>query len=199
VERGLRLFQAVAPQLARYEYTNQMLDGLISPGVEYVDGEAAYYVLEGLVPLYAATREPEVLTGCCQALAFAACWTYLYDLPLAHRGVARGGQCCRMDDFPLLYPIGPAKAVKPLLELHALTGDPLYEKLAREAVAFLSHWQLEAPGEPWDGGMLHALGQYCGRHWGPELAGQVDTGMATGNSLAAIEAWLARPPRDGGG
>jgi hypothetical protein len=45
--------------------------------------------------------------------------------------------------------------------------------------------------------MLHALGQYCGRHWGPELAGQVDTGMATGNSLAAIEAWLARPSQKG--
>lgn len=34
-------------------------------------------------------------------------------------------------------------------------------------------------------------GQYCGKHWGPDLAGQVDTGMATGNSLAALEAWLA--------
>jgi hypothetical protein len=197
VERALRLFRVVAPQLARYEYTNQMLDGLIAPGVEYVDGEAAYYVLEGLVPLYAATGDEEVLAGCRQAVAFGACWTYLYDLPLAHCGVARGGQCCRMDDFPLLYPIGPAKAVKPLLELHALTGDLLYEQLAGEAVAFLSHWQLEAPGEPWDGGMLHALGQYCGRHWGPELAGQVDTGMATGNSLAAIEAWLARPSQKG--
>lgn len=30
-------------------------------------------------------------------------------------GIARGGQVCRMPDFPLLYPVGPAKAVEPLL------------------------------------------------------------------------------------
>ena len=39
--------------------------------------------------------------------------------------------------------------------------------------------------------MIHALGQYCSKHWGPDLAGQVDSGMATGNSLAALEAWMA--------
>ena len=194
IDRALRLAAAVAPQLRQYEYANQMIDGLVAQ-VEFVDGEAAYYVLEGLVPLFAATGAPSVLEGCHQAAAFGALWTYLYDLPLAHQGVARGGQCCRMDDFPLLYPIGPAKAVGPLLALADLTGEPLFLQLAEEAVAFLSHWQLEAPGQPWDGGMLHALGQYCGRHWGPDLAGQVDTGMATGNALAAIEAWLARPTR----
>lgn len=50
---------------------------------------------------------------------------------------------------------------------------------------------LEAPGTPWEGGMVHAIAQYSGKHWGPDLGGQVDSGMATGNSLAAIECWLA--------
>lgn len=191
VGRALRLARAVAPEIQRYEYFNQMLDGLAAHEREFTDGEAAYYVLEGLVPLYAATRDPEVLACCRMAAAFGICWTYFYNLPKAHKGIARGGQCCRMGDFPLLYPIGPAKSMKPFLELYGLTGDPLYEKMAEEAAAFLSHGQMEAPGQPWHGGMIHALAQYCGKHWGPDLAGQVDTGMATGNSLAAIEAWLA--------
>ena len=38
--------------------------------------------------------------------------------------------------------------------------------------------------------MIHDLGQYCGKHWVPARAGQVDTGVTTGNSFAAIEAWL---------
>jgi hypothetical protein len=191
VERALRLARAVAPEIRRYEYFNQMIDGIVASDKEFTDGEAAYYVLEGLVPLYAATHDPEVLACCRQAVAFGICWTYFYNLPKAHKGIARGGQCCRMNDFPLLYPIGPAKGVKPLLELHRLTGDPFAEKMAEESVAFLSNWQMEAPGQPWHGGMIHALGQYCGKHWGPDLAGQVDTGMATGYSLAAMEAWLA--------
>jgi len=96
-----------------------------------------------------------------------------------------------MDDFPLLYPIGSAKALPLFLDLYRLTGDSLFETLAGESAAFISSWQMEAPGKPWDGGMIHALGQYCEKHWGPDLAGQVDSGMATGNSLAALEAWLA--------
>ena len=190
-ERATRLARAVAPRINRYEYYNQMLDGIIQFQVEYVDGEAAYYVLEGLVPLYAATRDPAVLALCRKAAAFGIAWTYFYDVPKAHNGIARGGQCCRMDDFPLLYPIGPAKAMTPLLDLYALTGDPLFEQMAAETAAFIGNWQMHDPGQPWDGGMIHALGQYCGKHWGPDLAGQVDTGMATGNSLAAIEAWMA--------
>lgn len=189
-ERALRLAAAVAPAIQRYEYTNQMLDGIISPTTEYVDGEAAYYVLEGLVPLYAVSREPSVLALCRKAAAFAIAWTYFHDLPHAHRGKARGGQCCRMGDYPLLYPIGPAKAMTPLLDLYTLTGDRLFATLAAETAAFISAWQVDAPGKPWHGGMIHALGQYCGKHWGPGLEGQVDTGMATGNSLAALEAWL---------
>ena len=192
LERARRLAAFLAPEIGRYEFYNQMLDGIIAADREFVDGEASCYVLEGLVPLYAATRDPAVLALCRKAAAFAFAWTYFYDLPHAHRGVARGGQCCRMDDYPLLYPIGPAKAMEPVLALARLTGDPLYATLAAEMAAFIGAWQIDAPGEPWHGGMVHALGQFSGRHWGPDLAGQVDTGMATGNSLAALECWLAR-------
>lgn len=189
-DRARRLAQAVAPEIERYEYYNQMLDCIIRPETEYTDGEAPYYVLEGLVPLYATTRDAVILGLCKKAAAFGIAWTYFYNVPKAHNGVARGGQCCRMDDLPLLYPIGPAKAMTPLLELHALTGDAWFETMAREAAAFIGHWQMRDPGKPWDGGMIHAMGQYCGAHWGPDLAGQVDSGMATGNSLAALEAWM---------
>jgi len=63
--------------------------------------------------------------------------------------------------------------------------------MAQEAAAFIGNWQVDAPGQPWHGGMIHAMGQFCGKHWGPDFAGQVDSGMATGNSLAALEAWMA--------
>jgi hypothetical protein len=190
--RAVRLARAVAPEIERQEYYNQMLDGLAAPDREFVDGEAACYALEGLVPLFTGTRDPGILSLCRKAAAFAIAWTYFYDLPLAHRGIARGGQCCRMDDFPLLYPIGPAKAMEPLLTLGQATDDAFLLQMADEMAAFIASWQIDAPGKPWDGGMLHALGQYCGKHWGPDLAGQVDSGMATGNSLAALEWWLAK-------
>ena len=190
-ERALRLAEFIAPELQRYEYYNQMIDGIVAADKEFVDAEAACYVLEGVVPLYVATHQPAVLALCQKAAAFAFAWTYFYDLPHANKGVARGGQCCRMDDYPLLYPIGPAKAMEPVLALAAATGDPFYRTMAAEMAAFIGHWPIEAPGQPWDGGMIHALGQYSGKHWGPALAGQVDSGMATGNSLAALECWLA--------
>ncbi|HND63001.1 MAG TPA: hypothetical protein PLB90_16100, partial [Opitutaceae bacterium] len=191
-KRAQLLAATVAPSIARYEYHNQMLDGIVAADREFVDGEAACYVLEGLVPLYRVTRDPAVLALCQKAAAFAFGWTYFYDLPKAHRGIARGGQCCRMEDYPLLYPIGPAKAMEPVLTLAALTGDSLYDLMADEMAAFIGNWLIDAPGEPWDGAVVHALGQFSGRHWGPDLAGQIDTGMATGNSLAALECWMER-------
>lgn len=189
-ERALRLAKVVAPEINRFEYYNQMIDTIGAPGVEFSDGEAAYYVLEGLVPLYAATRAPEILALCQKAAAFGIAWTYFFDVPKANKGIARGGQCCRMPDFPLLYPIGPAKAMTPFLDLYDLTRDPLFEQMAAETAAFIGNWQMLDPGKPWDGGMIHAIGQYSGKHWGPDLAGQIDTGMATGNGLAAVEKWL---------
>jgi hypothetical protein len=186
-----RLARVVAPDIETYAFYNQMIDGLGAPHMELIDGEAAYYVLEGLVPLYEATREPSVLSLCQKAAAFGIAWTYFFDLPHAHHGVARGGQCCRMPDYPLLYPIGPAKAVEPLLRLSHATGDRFYERMAHEMVNFIAEYQLDSPGNPWHGGIIHAIEQCTGLHWGPDKSGQVDTGMATGNSLAAIELWLA--------
>ncbi len=190
LERALALARAAGPEIERYEWHNQMIDGLAAD-IEFVDGEAAWYALEGLAPLYEATRDPRVLGLCRQAAAFGIAWTYFYDLPGTHRGVARGGQCCRMPDYPLLYPIGPAKAVEPLLILHRATGDAFYERMAGEMAGFIASYQIDAPGKPWHGAMIHAIDQHSGTHWGPDKCGQVDSGMATGNSLAALEAWLA--------
>ncbi len=189
VDRALRLAKAAAPEVLRYAFYNQMLDTLGSP-IEFSDGEAAYYVLEGVVPLYEATQDPLVLTLCKKAAAFGISWTYFFDLPKAHNGITRGGQACRMPDFPLIYPIGPAKAVEPLVRLSKATGDPFYARMAQEMVTFIASYQFRCPGKPWDGGMIHALEQSTGKHWGPDKCGQVDTGMATGNSLAAIEYWM---------
>jgi len=191
LERAQRLARSVAPEIERYEYFNQMCDGIAFPTAEFTDGEAAYYVLEGLVPLYEETRAPQILALCRKAAAFGIAWTYFYDVPNAHRGIARGGQCCRMPDYPLLYPIGPAKGVEPLLRLSRASGDEFYRRMAGEMVAFISNYQWDCPGKPWHGGMIHAIEQWSGNHWGPDKSGQVDSGMATGNSLAAIEFWLA--------
>jgi hypothetical protein len=60
-DRALRLAKAVAPEIQRYEYYNQMIDAFFDPKLEPVDGKAAYYVLEGLVPLYGTTHNPEIL------------------------------------------------------------------------------------------------------------------------------------------
>jgi hypothetical protein len=190
LERALALARAAGPDIERYEWHNQMIDGL-STEIEFVDGEAAWYALEGLAPLYAATRDPYTLNLCRKAAAFGIAWTYFYDLPSAHGGVARGGQCCRMPDYPLLYPIGPAKAVEPLLILSRATGDGFYERMAGEMAAFIAAYRIDAPDRPWHGAIIHAIDQHSGKHWGPDKCGQVDSGMATGNSLAALEAWMA--------
>lgn len=189
--RAEKLAEFLAPEIQRLEIYGQMLDGLAAPNLDFMDGEAAYYILEGLVPLYAATRKPNFLGLCQRAAAFGIAWTYGYDLPKAYRGMARGGQCCRMPDFPLLYPIGPAKAVPVLLDLAEATQDEFYRDMAWEMANFIAHWQIDAPGKPWDGGILHAMGQFSGQHWGPDLEGQIDSGMTTGNGLAAIEMWLS--------
>jgi hypothetical protein len=190
LDRAARLARAVQPEIDAYGFYNQMIDALSAP-IDLMDGEAAYYALEGLAPLYEATRAPWVLALCQKAVAFGLCWTYFYDLPGAYRGVARGGQACRMPDFPLLYPIGPAKAVEPLLRLARATGDAFYARMAGEMAGFIGHYQIDQPDKLWHGGMIHALDQHSGRFWGPDKCGQVDSGMATGNSLAAIERWLA--------
>lgn len=190
IEPALKLAKAVGTEIERYEYYNQMIDVFGHPICETTDGEAAYYALEGLAPLYEATQDPYVLSLCKKAAAFGIAWTYFYDLPSAYRGFARGGQCCRMPDFPLIYPVGPAKALEPLLILHRATGDPFYKRMAAEMAFFISQYQHDCPDQPWDGGAVHAIDQRTGCFWGPNLAGQVDSGVSSGNSLAALELWL---------
>jgi len=190
LDRALRLARFVQPEIEDYSFYNQMIDAITAP-FDLMDGEAAYYVLEGLVPLYEATRAPWLLSLCQKAAAFGVSWTYFFDVPLAYKGIARGGQVCRMPDLPLLYPIGPAKAMDSFLRLAKLTGDDFYRRMAEEMIVFIGHYQIEAPSKPWHGGMVHAIDQRSGQFWGPDKQGQVDCGMSTGNSLAAIERWLS--------
>jgi hypothetical protein len=190
LDRAGRLIDFVAPQIQRYEYYNQMVDTLHA--IECSDGEAGCYALEGLVPYYEATGDAAVGKLCRQAATWVIMWTYFYDLPKAHEGIARGGQCCRMPDYPLVYPIGPAKAMQPFLTLHRLTGDPLYHQMADEMAYFIARNIHHCPGKPWDGAAVHAIDQRDGKYWnGPQYTGQVDTGMSSGNALAALEVWQA--------
>jgi hypothetical protein len=189
-EAALRLARAGREEIeSGVFFYGTMIDAL-QAGVEVSDGESAYYILEGLSRLCEEEGQAWIAGLCRQAAGFAFSWTYFYDVPNGHRGVTRGGQVCRMPDFPLVYPIGPAKAVDPLLRLAAATGDPFYRQMAGEMVQFIARYQWDDPAKPWHGGMIHALDQHSGKHWGPDRAGQVDTGMATGNSLAALERWL---------
>ncbi|BCX05955.1 MAG: hypothetical protein KatS3mg053_3893 [Candidatus Roseilinea sp.] len=189
LDRALRLAHAVAPEIEAYTFNNQMIDAQTAP-CAVTDGESAFYVLEGLVPLYEATKDEMVLHLCERAAAFGISWIYFFDVPRAYRGIARGGQVCRMPDFPLLFPGGTAKGVEPLLRLSKATGDRFYEQMAGEMVVFISNYQIDQPDKPWHGGIVHAMDQSAGKHWGPGKLGQVDSGMSTGNSLAALEYWL---------
>jgi hypothetical protein len=191
LDRAKRLIDFVAPQIEHYEYFNQMVDTLNR--MECSDSEAGCYALEGLVPYYEVTGDEAVGKLCRQAATWVIMWTYFYDLPKAHEGIARGGQCCRMPDYPLLYGIGPDKAMKPFLALHRLTGDPLYLQMAGEMAYFIARNLHHCPGKPWDGAAVHAIDQRTGRYWnGPEYTGMVDTGMSSGSALGALELWLAR-------
>jgi hypothetical protein len=80
------------------------------------------------------------------------------------------------------------------LTLAKATGDALYKKMAEEAVAFISNWQLHAPGKPWHGGMVQAMGQNNGKYWGPDFEGQVDSGMARETAWHPLKdgCWIKR-------
>ena len=188
--RAQKLARYVSSEIMACDFTNQMQDALDFAQADIYDGEAAYYALEGLVPLAETSNDPKITALCRRAAAFGFLWTYFYNVPKAYRGIARGGQCCRSNDYPLVYPIGPAKAIEPVLRLWRLTGDILYHQMAHEMAVFIANYQIDAPGKPWDGGIVHASEQYSGLLWGPDKLGQVDSGMATGNSLAALEYWL---------
>jgi hypothetical protein len=196
VECALKLAHAAVPEIHDFIFFYGTMIDALKTEIDVSDGESAYYILEGLSQLYQVAPEPWILTLCQKVAAFAFCWTYFFNVPTAHRGITRGGQVCRMPDFPLVYPIGPSKAIDPLLRLSAATGDPFYERMASEMIHFIASYQWDDPAKPWHGGMIHAIEQHTGKHWGPDKCGQVDTGMATGNSLAALESWLCHTQKD---
>ena len=78
----MRLAKVVVPEVKRYEFFNAHVDHW--PGSPCKDVEAPFYVLDGLVPLYEATRDAEVLAACKAAAAFAISWTYLLRCPHPH-------------------------------------------------------------------------------------------------------------------
>lgn len=190
IDYALRLARAAEPEIQDFVFFYGTMIDALHTDIEMSDGESAYYILEGLSHLYEAAPEPWILALCQKVAAFAFCWTYFFNVPTAHHGITRGGQVCRMPDFPLVYPIGPSKAIDPLLRLSAASGDPFYKRMAQEMINFIASYQWDDPTKPWHGGMIHAIEQHTGKHWGPDKAGQVDTGMATGNSLSALELWI---------
>ena len=116
---------------------------------------------------------------------------------MTHNGVARGGQCLlhvysdHLCDWPRRCgraSVGHDQAYRVI----RFTG-----KWQRKCASYIGHSQIDAPGKPWHGGVIHAFLMGCGRSHGPDREGQVDTGMATGASLAALEAWLADPAQSG--
>ncbi len=74
------------------------------------------------------------------------------------------------------------------MRLSELSGDPLYAQMAGEMTSYIANSQKHCPGKPWNGALVHAFSQNSGKYW---CNGIVDTGMSSGNGLAAIEAWLA--------
>jgi len=189
LKRALRLAHAAAEEIEAYQFYNSMIDATTNR-METMDGENAFYALEGLVELYSATGDHDVLRLCKQAAGFAISWMYFYDLPKAYRGLARGGLTCRMPDYPLLFPGGGAKGVASLVYLSEITGDLFYTRIAHELIDFVAAYQIEAPSKPWNGGIVHAFDQHGGRYWGEDFEGQVDVGETTGGSLLALEFWL---------
>ena len=191
-QKSLRLAHAVSPEIHRYEFYNQMLDGHIdgngdSDRIELVDGENACYAFEGLAELYCATHDETILELCKKTAAYLISWIYFYDVPHGYGGITRGGTVCRMPDYPLLYLGAGAVALMPLIRLSEETGDSFYKKISQEMLACITMYQWNCPSKPWHGGIVHAYDQRQGLHWGPDREGQVDTGMTSGMCLVNLE------------
>jgi hypothetical protein len=154
------------------------------------DGENAAYCLLGLVDLLEATGDPMVRRLCEQSAAYLYSWVYTYDLENGYNGVTRGGTTCRMPDYPLLYLGAGNIALPAMMKLSALTGDGFHRFMAEEMIVCASKYLWDVPGKPWNGGVVHALDQNTGEHWGPEKKGQVDSGMTSGTTMAVFEKWL---------
>ncbi|MCD4669304.1 MAG: hypothetical protein K8S14_02535 [Actinomycetia bacterium] len=193
LQRALKLSRAVSGEIERYDFYGQMLD-THGKGVaaNSWDAENACYALLGLTELYLATSDEKVSKLCKISAAYIFSWVYHYNLPNGFNGWTRGGTTCRMPAFPLLYVGAGALAVIPLIRLAEKTGELFYKQMAEEILGCIAKYQWRNSDKPWDGGIVHALDQNSGAHWGPDRLGQVDSGMTTGMSLAALEYWIEK-------
>ena len=192
-----KLAAVAGKEIGRYEFYNQMIDGHQAPHLEIdpnevYDAENACYAFQGLVELYDITRDGFILELCLKCAAYFISWMFFYDIPNGVNGVTRGATTCRMVDWPLVYTGAGAFAYRPLLRFAELTKDGFYDKIADEIITCIAKYQYRAEGKPWDYGIVHAVDQSDGRHWGPDKQGQMDTGMTSGNALADIEYLIKR-------
>jgi hypothetical protein len=112
---------------------------------------------------------------------------YFYDVPTGANGYSRGATVCRMPDFALCY-IGAGNFATPaLIKFSTLTGDDFYKKIAKEMIDCACRYQWMDSSVKWYGAVVHAVYQVNGKHWGPDIQGQMDTGMTSGTTLMNIE------------
>ncbi len=202
------LMEASAPEIEEYAFYNQMLDthfhergekGFESgkdESVEVYDAENACYAFLGLAELYEVSPEEKTLRLCEKCAAYFISWMFYYDLETGVNGRARGATTCRMPDFPLLYVGAGNFAYSAMKKLAALTGEHFYKEIAEEMLRCASDFQLSAPGKPWNNGIVHAVYQVNGRHWGPDIEGQMDSGMTSGSTLICLEEYIKEKNHD---
>lgn len=201
-DAAVRLAVAVSPEIEKYEFYNQMLDAhvdvvngeIVASGhdedSEIYDGENACYAFAGLVDALEIVGDESLLKLCENCAAYFITWMYFYDIKTGVNGRARGATTCRMPDFPLVY-IGAGNfAYSALIKFSRLTKDDFYENIAKEMLRCAVDYQLSAPDKPWDKGIVHAIYQVNGKHWGPDIQGQMDTGMTSGSTLMNVEKYL---------
>ncbi|NJD01070.1 MAG: hypothetical protein FIA99_00370 [Ruminiclostridium sp.] len=193
LQRARKLAGIVSEEIERFDFYGQMLDTHFKDSDANIwDAENACYALLGLTELYIATADEKVNQLCKISAAYICSWIYYYNLPNGYNGWTRGGTTCRMPDYPLLYVGAGALAFIPLVRLAEKTGELFYRQMAEEILGCIAKYQWRCPDKLWDGGIVHALDQNSGAHWGPEKLGQVDSGMTTGMGLAALEYWIER-------
>jgi len=204
LERAMRLAEFVSDDIEKYSFYNQMIDThiistydgqaldtkLYNVFTDFLDGENASYALVGLTELFLVTHDDKAKRLCQISAAFLFSWVYYYNLPNGYHGWTRGGTTCRMTDYPLLYTGAGALAYISLCRLSANLQDPFYYKMAEEILSCIAKYQWNDVGKPWNGGIVHALDQRDGTHWGPDKLGQVDSGMTSGMGLADLEYWI---------
>ena len=195
LDAAIKLSKAISKEILDYEFYNQMLDGHvavingeITDSVagdvnEIYDCENSSYALIGLVDLYEITKDDFTLLLIKKCVSYLISWMYFYNIKTGVNGYSRGSTTCRMPDLPLCY-IGAGNfAVKPLLKLYDLTNDIFYKNILLELVTCSAKFQWDAKDKLFDKAIVHAIYQVNGKHWGPSIEGQLDTGMTSGSTL----------------